>query len=90
MTNRESSFYSARGTFEHGALAYDEATKDTTTTGEAATTTVLQRVVLAYTGHVLAIAGDGDIFFCAQPGCANLDAEGAFYPSAASFESGAR
>ncbi|KZV83360.1 alpha/beta-hydrolase, partial [Exidia glandulosa HHB12029] len=85
-TNREISFYSAAGTFDPEALAYDEAHKDTSTTGEALTTGVLQGVAPAYTGHVLSIAGDGDIVFCPESDCANLEKEQEFYPNAASFE----
>ncbi|KAH7102864.1 Alpha/Beta hydrolase protein [Auriculariales sp. MPI-PUGE-AT-0066] len=79
-------FYGPPGSYEDGALAYDTAIQDLLTVGYAFTVRFGFVTASAFSGHVLAVAGEQDATFCTQPGCANLAQEAAFYPAAASFE----
>ncbi|KZV85194.1 alpha/beta-hydrolase [Exidia glandulosa HHB12029] len=86
-STRAAAFYGAPDSYEPDALAWDEAHKDTTTTGEVLT---FQGGAAAeapsFTGDVFTINGDADGIFCTKPGCANLADEAKFYPAARSAE----
>lgn len=87
-STRARAFYGSSGTFTNAALAFDEANKDTATTGEVLSS--MPMPAPAFRGDVLTINGDQDIIFCAPtpPACGNLALEGQFYLAARSVESG--
>ena len=90
-TTRAAAFYGSVGTFNPAALAFDEAHKDTVTTGELLTSTVSVVPAPRFRGDVLAINGDQDRIFCDLANsnvCGNIVLERQFYPIARSFESG--
>ncbi|EJD51015.1 hypothetical protein AURDEDRAFT_160157 [Auricularia subglabra TFB-10046 SS5] len=86
ISSRAAGFYGPPGTFDPAALVFDEAHKDTTTTGEILTLSVPVTTAPKFRGDVFTINGVKDSIFCTQPGCKNLATEGQFYPSAKSVE----
>ncbi|EJD51016.1 alpha/beta-hydrolase [Auricularia subglabra TFB-10046 SS5] len=86
ISTRAASLYGPVGTFDPAALAFDEATKDTTTTAEFATLPVPVTTAPDFGGDVFTVNGDGDVIFCTKPLCANIIEEKQFYPKAKSVQ----
>ncbi|KZV83564.1 hypothetical protein EXIGLDRAFT_701288 [Exidia glandulosa HHB12029] len=85
-TTRAAAFYGPTGSYESGALAYDESTKDTATLGEFITFPATLVPAPSFTGDVLTINGDHDLVFCTTTDCANGSAGSSYYPAANSVE----
>ncbi|KZV79443.1 hypothetical protein EXIGLDRAFT_782333 [Exidia glandulosa HHB12029] len=85
-STRGADFYGPAGSFDPAALTFDEAHKDTATTGGLLTVSYTITTAPEFKGDVLTINGDQDSFFCPEPNCANIQGEGKFYPQARSVE----
>lgn len=82
-TVRAAAFYGPTGSYEAGALAYDETNKDTTTQGELVTFPATLIPAPSFTGDVLTVNGDHDIVFCVTAACVNGTL---YFPAASSVE----
>ncbi|EJD51017.1 alpha/beta-hydrolase [Auricularia subglabra TFB-10046 SS5] len=85
-SSRALGLYGPAAPYDGAMLAFDEAHKDTTTTGEFLTIAAPVAAAPEFRGDVLTVNGAADHIFCAKPGCEDLADEARFYPAARSVE----